>query len=50
MAAEKEISKAKHQIFFLGFVTVFVGGVIAYLLSTYITMPIKKITDAMEKV
>jgi signal transduction histidine kinase len=50
MAAEQEISKAQHQIVFLGFATVMVGGVIAYFLSIFITMPIKKITGAMEKV
>jgi signal transduction histidine kinase len=31
-------------------ITVILGGGIAYLLSTYISVPIKKITDAMEKV
>ncbi len=50
MAAEKEIAKAKHQIFLIGLITVILGGGIAYLLSTYISVPIKKITDAIEKV
>ena len=50
MAAEKEISKAQHQIIFLGFATVLIGGIIAHFLSIFITMPIKKITGAMEKV
>jgi signal transduction histidine kinase len=50
MAAEKEISKAQHQIFLIGLVTVILGGGIAYLLSAYISTPIRKITDAMENV
>ena len=50
MAAEKEISKAQHQIFLIGLITVIIGGGIAYLLSTFISKPIRKITGAMEKV
>jgi signal transduction histidine kinase len=50
MAAEKEISHAQHQIFLIGLITVILGGGIAYLLSAYISTPIRKITDAMENV
>ena len=50
MAAEKEIIKAQHQIFFIGLATVIIGGVMAYFLSIFISLPIKRITDAMEKV
>ncbi|MBM4294114.1 MAG: sensor histidine kinase [Deltaproteobacteria bacterium] len=50
MAAEKEIAKAQYQIFLIGLVTVIIGAGVAYLLSIFISLPIKKITDAMEKV
>jgi len=50
MAVEKEISKARKQIFIIGLLTILSGGVISYLLATYISSPIKKITDATRKV
>ena len=50
MAVEKEVAKARQQIFIIGIVTIIIGGVVAYLLATFISSPIKKITDATEKV
>jgi signal transduction histidine kinase len=50
LAVEKEIAKARQQIFIIGIVTIIIGGVVAYLLATFISLPIKKITDATEKV
>ncbi len=50
MAVEKEIADARRQIFFLGLLTIITGGVVAYLLATFISSPIKRITDATEKV
>ena len=50
MAVEKEITEAQHQIFYIALGTITIGGVIAYLLATFISLPIKKITDRMEKV
>jgi signal transduction histidine kinase len=49
-ATEKEIAKARQQIFLIGLVTVIIGGIVAYLLATFITSPIIRITDATEKV
>lgn len=50
MAVEKEITEAQHQIFYIALGTITIGGVIAYLLATFISLPIKKMTDRMEKV
>jgi PAS domain S-box-containing protein len=50
MAVGKEIAKAIQQIFIIGIVTIIIGGIVAYLLATFISSPIKKITDATEKV
>ena len=50
MAIEKEIANARQQIFLIGLVTTIIGGVIAYFLATLISLPIKEITDATEKV
>jgi len=50
MAVEKEIVKARQQIFIIGVVTIIIGGVVAYLLATFISAPIKKITEATKKV
>lgn len=49
-AVEKEIVKARQQILIIGIVTIIIGGVVAYLLATFISSPIKKITDATENV
>ena len=49
-AVEKEIARARRQIFLIGLVTVLIGGVISYLLAAFISSPIKQITDATEKV
>ena len=50
MAVEKEIAEARQQIFIIGLLTTISGGVVAYLLATFISSPIKRITDATEKV
>jgi PAS domain S-box-containing protein len=50
MAVEEEIAKARRQIFLIGLVTTIIGGVIAYFLATFISSPIKEITDAIGKV
>ena len=50
MAIEKEVANAKKQIFIIGLVTTMIGGVVAYLLASLISLPIKRITDATEKV
>jgi PAS domain S-box-containing protein len=49
-AVEKEIARARKQIFLIGLVTILIGGVVAYLLAAFISSPIKQITDATEKV
>ena len=49
-AVEKEIARAREQIFLIGLVTVLIGGVVAYLLAAFISSPIKQITDATGKV
>jgi PAS domain S-box-containing protein len=50
MAIEKEIAEARQQIFIIGLLTAAGGGFFAYLLATFISSPIKRITDATEKV
>ncbi len=50
MAVEKEIAEARQQILIIGLLTTISGGVVAYLLATLISSPIKRITDATEKV
>jgi signal transduction histidine kinase len=50
MAVDKEVAKAQRQIFFIGIITIISGGVIAYLLASYISLPIRKITAAIENV
>lgn len=50
LAIEKEISGARQQIFLIGVMTALFGGVVAYFLASFISSPIKKITDATEKV
>jgi len=49
MAVEKEIAEARQQILLLGLLTIVIGGVVAYLLATFISAPIKGITEATEK-
>ena len=49
-AVEKEIAKARQQILFIGLVTTIVGGVAAYLLATFISSPVKRITAATREV
>jgi PAS domain S-box-containing protein len=50
MAVEKDIAEARQQILIIGLLTTIIGGVVAYLLATLISSPIKRITDAIEKV
>ncbi|MFA5110854.1 MAG: HAMP domain-containing protein [Desulfobaccales bacterium] len=50
MAVAAEVHRAQRQIFLIGLVTIIIGGVIAYLLATYISRPINKISYAMEKI
>jgi len=49
-AAEKEIAASRRQIFLVGLVTVIVGGIASFFLSSLISSPIKRITDAMQNV
>lgn len=49
-AVENEISQARYRILYIGLGTIFIGGIISYLLATFISLPIKKITARMEKV
>ena len=49
-AVENEIAKARQQIFYIGLATIIMGGGIAFLLATFISRPIRKITESMEKV
>jgi PAS domain S-box-containing protein len=50
LAVEKEISEAHRQIFVLGILFSAGGGFFAYLLATFISSPIKQITEATKKV
>ena len=50
LAVEKEIAEARQQILIIGIVTTITGGVVAYLLAIFISSPIRRITDATEKV
>jgi len=47
MAVEKEIVKARQQILIIGLVTTIIGGIMAYLLATFISNPIAKIAGAL---
>ncbi len=49
-AVENEIAKAQKQIFIVGLITTIIGGVLAYILATFISSPIKSITKAIAKV
>jgi PAS domain S-box-containing protein len=50
LAIEKEIVAARQEVLILGLFTAVVGGVAAYLLATFIALPIKRITSAIGKV
>jgi PAS domain S-box-containing protein len=50
MAVAREITEARQQILIVGLLTTIGGGVFAYLLAIFISSPIKRITDATEKV
>jgi signal transduction histidine kinase len=47
-AVEKEIARAERQIFFIGIIMIVSGGIMAYLLASFISLPIRKITGAIE--
>jgi len=49
-AAEKEIATSRHQIFLVGLITVIIGGIASFILSSFISSPVKRITDAMQNV
>ena len=49
-AVADEIAAARRRILYIGLGTIIIGGIIAYLLATFISLPIKKITVRMEKV
>lgn len=49
-AVEKQMDKARQQIFLVGLVTIAIGGIASYLLATFISSPITRITDATRKV
>lgn len=49
-AVADEIATAQRQIILIGLVTIVIGGIVAYFLATFISLPIKRITDAMEQV
>ncbi len=49
-AVEKEIAKAKRRIVLIGLATILIGGLAAYLLATFISLPIRRITDSMEEI
>jgi signal transduction histidine kinase len=50
VAVEKEMTKARQQIFLVGVVTIVVGAIASYLLATFISSPIIRVTDATKKV
>lgn len=50
LAVEREVAAARQQIIILGLVTIIAGGIVAYLLASFIASPIKQITDATRKV
>lgn len=49
-AVANEIATARRQIILIGLATILIGGVFAYFLATFISMPIRRITEAMEEV
>lgn len=50
MAVEKEIARARQQIFTIGLLTTITGGVFAYFLAAFISSPIRQVTEATGKV
>jgi PAS domain S-box-containing protein len=50
MAVEQGMAKAQQQILLIGLLTTASGGIVAFLLATFISSPIKRITNATEKV
>ncbi|MCJ7617589.1 MAG: HAMP domain-containing protein, partial [Desulfobacterales bacterium] len=48
-AAAEEIKGAERLILFIALATTIIGAFVAYLLATFISSPIKKITEATEK-
>lgn len=50
VAVEKEMAKARQQIFLVGLVTIVIGAIASYLLATFISSPIIRVTDATKKV
>jgi PAS domain S-box-containing protein len=50
IAVEKEIADARRKIFYLGILITITGGVFAYLFATFISSPIKRITNATRNV
>jgi len=49
-AVKNEIATAQRQIILIGLATIVIGGIFSYLLATYISRPVKQLTDAMEQV
>jgi|UniRef100_A0A7V6A0N4 signal transduction histidine kinase len=49
-AVAKEIATAQRQIILIGLVTIIIGGVVAYVLAAFISLPIQRITEAMQQV
>lgn len=49
-AIEKEIAHARTQILIIGLLTTIAGGVVAYLVARFITLPIVEITAATARV
>ena len=50
LAIKREVSDAQQKIFIIGLFTILLGGGVSYLLATFIASPIKRITEATEKV
>lgn len=49
-AVEKQMAKVRQHILLMGLVITFIGAVAAYLLATFISTPVRRITMAVEKV
>jgi two-component system cell cycle sensor histidine kinase/response regulator CckA len=49
VAVAKEIKNAERLIFFIALATTIIGAFVAYLVATFISSPIKEITDATKK-
>lgn len=50
MAIEHELTHARRQILLIALVTSLAGGILSYLLASFISSPIKKITEATRQV